>query len=164
MKKYAFFLLLFCLATAASAQHRAGLGVNYWRAVKNVKIDDIDKSGMSYLLTYQWKPSLIGVQADFEVLPDYFGKDAYAPAAYLVVGSFIYAAAGLGMTHLDGGWADDPFLALKVGVDIGLPFVHLDVHANYRVNGKLREIDLGDELKKIGSDTVFLGAALRFAF
>lgn len=146
----------------ARAEHRLGVGANYWVALDDIKIDDIDKEGLSYLLSYQWRPALIGLQADLEILPDMFGKDGVAPAAYVVVGSFIYAALGAGMTHIDGGWADDPFIALKAGLDVTvLPRIHLDISASYRYNGKIRELNVGDEVKKIDTDTVFLGAAVR---
>jgi hypothetical protein len=168
MKKWMIPMLavgLWLVAGGAQAEHRLGLGANYWVAVDDIKIQDIDKDGLSYLVSYQWRPALIGLQADVEFLPDLFGKDGVAPAAYVLVGKAIYAALGAGMIHLDGGWLDDPFIALKVGLDLELlPSLFLDISASYRYHGTIRELDVEDELKKIDTDTVFLGAAARIAF
>lgn len=158
-------LVLISAVPALGGAHRVGLGANYWIALDDIDIDDIDEDGLSYLVSYQWRPTLIGFQADLEFLPDLFGDDGIAPAAYLVAGKAIYAALGIGMTHVDGDWADDPFIALKAGLDLELlPSIFLDISASYRYNGKIRDIEVEDELKKIDTDTVFLGATARFAF
>lgn len=165
MNKWMILLLAsLLLIPAAHAQtHRIGVGVNYWYALDDIDIDDIDENGFSYLVSYQFRPTLIGLQIDVEFLPDLFGEDAIAPAAYLVVGKAIYAAAGIGIVNQDGDFADDPFLALKAGLDLELlPRIFLDISASYRFNSKFD--DIGDELKKVDTDTVFLGAAVRIAF
>lgn len=168
MKKWLVLILagaIWQVAGAAQAEHRLGLGANYWVALDDIKINDIDEDGLSYLLSYQWRAALLGVQADLEILPDLFGKDGVAPAAYVVVGRTLYAALGIGMIHLAGGWADDPFVALKVGLDIELlPSLYVDLSASYRYNGTIRELDVDDELKKIDTDTVFIGLAARLGF
>ena len=147
---------------AADQTHRIGAGANYWVALDDIDIDDVDESGLSYFASYQFRPSLIGFQADVEFLPDMFGGDAIAPAAYLLVGSAIYAAAGAGMLSVDGEWADEPFFALKAGLDLELlPSIYLDISASYRFN---YGIDLDDALDEIDTDTVFLGAGLRLGF
>ena len=156
-------VLLFCLASAPAADqaHRIGGGVNYWVALDDLD-SDFDEEGLSYLATYQYRPTLVGFQADVEFLPDLFGENAIAPAAYLLVGSAIYAAAGAGMLSVDGEWADDPFFALKAGLDLELlPSIYLDLSASYRFN---YGIDLDDALDEIDTDTVFLGAGLRLGF
>lgn len=156
-------VLLFCLASAPAADqaHRIGGGVNYWVALDDLD-SDFDEEGLSYLATYQYRPTLVGFQADVEFLPDLFGENAIAPAAYLLVGSAIYAAAGAGMLSVDGEWADDPFFALKAGLDLELlPSIYLDISASYRFN---YGIDLDDALDEIDTDTVFLGAGLRLGF
>ena len=153
-------VLLFCLASAPAADqaHRIGGGVNYWVALDDLD-SDFDEEGLSYLATYQYRPTLVGFQADVEFLPDLFGENAIAPAAYFLVGSAIYAAAGAGMLSVDGKWADDPFFALKAGLDLELlPSIYLDLSASYRFN---YGIDLDDALDEIDTDTVFLGAGLR---
>ena len=156
-------VLLFCLASAPAADqaHRIGGGVNYWVALDDLD-SDFDEEGLSYLATYQYRPTLVGFQADVEFLPDLFGEDAIAPAAYLLVGSAIYAAAGAGILNVDGEWADEPFFALKAGLDLELlPSIYLDISASYRFN---YGIDLDDAVDEIDTDTVFLGAGLRLGF
>lgn len=149
-------------AQAAGRSHRIGAGANYWVAVDDIDVDALNDDGLSYLVTYQWRPTLIGLQADVEFLPDLFGEDAIAPAAYLVAGSAIYAAAGIGIIHQDGDFADDPFFAFKAGLDLEvLPSLYLDISACYRFNSKY---DFDDAMDEIDTDTVFLGAAVRLGF
>lgn len=150
-----------CLSTAQAADsaHRIGAGANYWVALDDVDVDDVDEDGFSYFASYQYRPTLIGLQADLEFLPDRFGEDAIAPAAYLILGKAIYAAAGVGILSIDGDWADDPFFAFKAGLDLEvLPHVFLDVSASYRFDP---ETELEDAVDNIDTDTVFLGAAVR---
>ncbi len=156
-------MLLLILSAAQAQNHRIGAGVNYWTALDDIDIDNIDEDGLSFLVSYQFRPTLIGLQVDLEFLPDLFGEDAIAPAIYAVAGKAIYAAAGIGIVNQDGDFADDPFLALKAGLDLELlPSIFLDISASYRFNSKFD--DIGDELDKIDTDTVFLGAAARMAF
>jgi len=155
-------LLLLLCCTPALADHRIGGGVNYWVAIDDIHVDDIDKNGLSYLASYQYRATLIGLQADVEFLPDLFGENAVAPAAYLLIGSAIYGAAGVGIVNYDGEWADDPFFALKVGLDLEvLPSIYLDISGSFRFSSKY---DLGDAVDAIDTDTVFLGAAVRLGF
>ncbi len=146
----------------AKSAHRIGVGANYWVAMKNIDIDDIDKYGFSVLGSYQYRQTLLGFQADVEFLPDLFGDDAIAPAAYLVLGEAIYAAAGVGMVYRDGDWADDPFFAVKVGLDLEVVrSLFLDIGVSYRFNST---VQIKDAVKDIDTDTVFLGAAVRIGF
>ncbi len=166
MKKWTVLILLalFVLPSAQAGDngHRIGVGANYWVAIDDIKVDNIDKDGFIYLLSYQYRPTLIGLQVDLECLPDLFGENAIAPAAYLVVGSAIYGAAGIGTVSQDGDWADDPFFALKAGLDLELlPHIYLDLSGSYRFSTKYK---VKDALDEIDTDTVFLGAAARIAF
>ncbi len=150
------------LAQASDTTHRLGVGANYWKALDSIDVETIDDNGFSYYATYQYRPGLLGLELDAEILPDRFGEDAYAPAAYLVVGKALYAAAGVGLVRQDGKWADDPFYALKAGLDLEvLPHLYLDLSASYRVDS---EVDLEDAVDAIDTDTVFLGAAVRLGF
>ena len=142
--------------------HRLGGGANYWVTVDDIDADDVDDNGFSYLASYQYWPSLIGLELAVEFLPDRFGDDAYAPQAYLLAGSGLYAGAGVGIVNSDGDFADDPFYALKAGLNFELlPSLYLDVAAHYRFESTE---DLEDEDTEIDSDTVFLGAAVRLGF
>lgn len=146
-------------ATAGEGNHRIGAGVNYWTSIDDVEIDDIDEDGLAYVIGYQYDAGLLGFGVDFEMLPDRFGEDSYAPQAYLTLGGAIYAGAGIGIVSTDGEWADDPFFSLRAGLDLEiLPSIHLDIFGQYRFES---EQDLEDETTDIDTDTIYLGAALR---
>ncbi len=148
----------FSAARAEDGGHRIGAGVNYWVALEDLD-NDFDDSGLSYLVSYQYRAGLLGIQLDAEYLADLFAEDAYAPAAYIVLGGALYAAAGAGIYNYDGEWADDPFFALKAGLDLELlPNIYLDIGASYRFDSG---VDLDDAIDDIDTDTVFLGAAVR---
>jgi hypothetical protein len=146
-------------ARAFESGHRLGVGVNYWTALDDVDVHDIDENGFGYVFSYQYRGELLGIGIDHEILPDRFGEDSYAPQVYLLLGRTVYAGAGIGCVYADGDWADEPFFSFRAGLDLEvLPSVHLDVYGQYRFESKQ---DLKDETKDIDTDTVFLGAALR---
>jgi len=148
---------------SAEAGSRLGVGANYWVTLDDIDVADVDENGLSYYLTYQYRTDrLLGLQADLELIPSRFGKDAWAPQAYLVVGKAIYAAAGAGLVYTDGSFADEPFFSLKLGFDLEiLPHIFLDLNANYRFNDKT---DLSGSETDIDTDTVFFGVAIRIGF
>lgn len=164
-KRVRLFVAMTLLAGAAGAAdhvHRLGGGANYWTAIDDIDTENIDDNGFSYLASYQFRPGLLGIQLDFEVLPDRFGEDAYAPAGYLVLGRAVYIAAGAGIVQQDGEWADDPFYAAKAGLDLNiLGNLYLDLSGSYRVDS---ETDLEEAAEAIDTDTVFLGATVRLGF
>lgn len=144
-----------------AGEHRIGGGANYWVAVDDIDDDDIDDNGLSYLISYQQWWNFLGFEAALEVLPDHFGETAFAPEAYLLFGGTLYGGAGIGLMNIDGDFADEPFFALRAGLNLELlPGTFLDVSANYRFNDSE---ELENERTDIDTDTVFLGAALRFA-
>jgi len=159
---------LFGLAQGVRAEKidRVGLGLNYWRMLDDIDVDEIDENGVSYLVTYQHKvASFLRLEADLEVFPDGFqGVDgsSYAPQAYVVLGLGIYAAVGVGIVYGDGDWANEPFYALRAGLDIeAFPQLYLDLNLNYRFGSTT---DLSDPENDIDADTMTLGAALRYQF
>lgn len=154
---------LVCAAPAVRAEgvHRLGAGAYYWKALEDLDTQ-FEENGLSYFASYQFKPGLVGFEADLELQPDRFDENAYAPQAYIMLGETLYAAAGIGILYMDGDFADEPFYVFKAGLDLELlPSVHLDINANYRFNDKA---DLSNDALDIDTDTVFLGAALRLEF
>ncbi len=145
--------------------NRLGVGAHYWTTLKNIDVNNVDKNGFSYMLTYQYHYGWIGIEADVEWFQKGFGgasQDVFQPQAYLLFGKVIYVAAGIGGYYSDGKLADNPFYAFRAGLDIPLlPILHLDVNANYRFENW---DDLSTEGKEISTDTVTLGAAVRLAF
>jgi len=150
------------VVTQHGAEHRLGVGANYWVSLSDIDVDDVDDSGFSYLITYQYWKNLFGLELNVEFLPDRFGESAIAPEAYLLFGEGLYAAVGIGWVNQDGDFEDKPFYALRLGFDFKLfGNFYLDIAGNYRFNDTA---DLKDSDTKIDTDTVFLGAALRYGF
>jgi hypothetical protein len=160
-------LLLLWAAPAMAATgdpHRFGGGANYWVTLEDIEFDDkkVDEDGISYLISYQFWPSLLGVELDLELLPDRFGETALAPQAYVLFGRAVYVGAGIGIIYSDSDFAEEPFFALRAGLNLELlPGFYADINANYRFNDSA---ELDDEERNIDTDTVFLGAAVRIAF
>ena len=154
-------LVLFA-ADLQAGEHRIGGGANYWIAVDDLDEEGIDDDdGFSYFVSYQHWWDFLGVEVDMELLPDRFGDNAYAPEAYILIGSTIYAGAGMGLIRTNGEFADDPFYAFKFSLNLEmLHRVIDDISANYRFNDS---VQLEDDDTDIDADTIFLGAAIRFA-
>ena len=89
MKKTAvalFAFLILCGIGLASepSTHRIGGGVHYWRTIDSIKEDDykFDDSGVAWLVSYQFAPLSLIIEADVEIFPDGFGgfdKTTFAP-------------------------------------------------------------------------------------
>jgi len=103
------------LFTADLQAANTGLAAaQYWVAVDDLDEEGVDDDdGFSYLVSYQHWWDFLGIEVDMELLPDRFGETAYAPEAYILVGSTIYAGAGMGSSGTDGDFADDPVLCLQ---------------------------------------------------
>lgn len=147
-------------APAKPSRFRLGLGANYWTSIKDIG-DKYDNNGLSPLVTFQYVPNyFFKIEVDLELRPKGFlgsTDTVWLPQTYLLLGNFIYAGAGIGMYYTDGGFQSDPFFAFRGGIDIPLGPVHVDINANYRFEGSL-------DTENVSSDTVFLGAALRYGF
>ncbi len=156
-------VLTFSSSTALFAEGASnfGLGVNYFTAIDDLS-SDIDKDGFSYFISYQYRPGLIGFEANFEVLPDIYNVDAITPSAYLIVGKTLYAAVGMGIMQYDGHWANDPYYGLKLGLNLSLTeSIILDVFGKYQISSK---VDIDNAIDNIDTDTIYLGGAVRFRF
>lgn len=163
MKKYMILMAIYVLLAGNTwaGEHRLGGGMNYWVAIDDIDSDEVDDDGFSYLASYQYMIDFIGVEFDVEFLPDRFGETAIAPEAYFLVGKAIYGGVGVGIVHADGSFADDPFFALRAGLNLEvLPQIFVDISANYRFN---ESAELDGDTTDIDTDTVFLGAAVRLA-
>ncbi|PID76537.1 MAG: hypothetical protein CSB24_06135 [Deltaproteobacteria bacterium] len=159
------FLLFFCAVQVQASDDpaRLGGGVTYWRTIDDIDQDDeVDDDGFSFYASYQYWGGLLGVEADLEFLPDKVGEDTFAPQAFLLVGRGIYAGAGIGIEYRDGEFADEPFFALRAGLNLEvLPSIYWDIYGLYRFNDSA---ELDDDNTDIDTDTVFLGTAVRFGF
>lgn len=156
-------LIAMTATTALAAEHRIGIGANYWVAVDDIEVGDdkLDDDGLAFFGSYQYWPGLVGLEVDVEFLPDRFGESAVSPQAYLLIGKGVYAGIGIGTTYTDGDFVDEPFFALKAGINMELlPGLYADIYANYRFNDSA---DFDNEDTDIDTDTVFLGFAVRIA-
>jgi len=152
-------------ASWAESSSRIGAGMHYWMAIDDIDVDDVDEDGLALIISYQYRPAgLINLELDVEIQDKgYAGsvKDIISPQAYILVGSGVYAGAGVGINYSDGTFANDPFFALRVGIDMEvLPTIFLDINANYRFE-KWDSDKIEDD---IDTDTVTLGAILRIEF
>ena len=150
---------------ASAVENRLGAGANYWHTLNEIKgADGFDRNGLSWYVSYQCKPvSLLFFDLQLERMPEGFmasDKDVYAPQAYAGVEVlFVYGALGIGKYFADE--TDQVFYAVRAGLDLNLlPFLGLDIYGNYRF-GEWNGIE---ERKNINTDTVTVGAAVRFEF
>ena len=151
---------------ALAATHRIGVGANYWKTLNNIDSNDLsgrmDENGFSYLASYQYVPEgIFKFEIDLENYPKLgAARDAFwSPEAFILVGGTLYGGAGVGW-YFDGDvFSDSPFFMLRAGIDFAiLPFLSLDINANYRFNNWHKGVT-----DDIDTDTVRLGAALRFS-
>lgn len=162
----AFSLMWLASAPAAlAATHRLGGGANYWKTISDLKAEDvtnIDESGLSWLASYQYVPAgIFKLEFDLEYYPSLGDepKALWSPEAFVLVGGTIYAGAGIGVYYNGDIFSNRPFYMLRAGVDfLILPFLSLDINANYRFND-WNTLETND----IDTDTIRLGAALRLA-
>ena len=173
MRKWFLLTILACVTlglpaaqAASDTLHYVGLGIRYWQTVDNIKLTDVDEEGFSWIITYQMKPArLLKIEADIEVMPsDYAGSndDIYAPQGYVLLGTGIYVGVGAGFYLSDGKIEEDPFLALRAGLNAELlPSLFIDFSANYRFD---EWDDLNESDEDIDSDTITIGIAARLEF
>ena len=149
---------------AYGGDHRLGIGGHYWTAVDDIDISEIDEDGFAMVVSYQYKPSLFGFQFDVEIADEQLtgqNETVYSPQAFLIVGGLVYGGLGIGTHYADGDFADEPFYALKAGLDFELlPHIHLDINANYR----FEDFDVEAVEEDIDTDTVTLGLVGRIEF
>lgn len=152
---------------ALAATHRIGLGANYWKTLNDIEVNDvtnIDESGLSWLVSYQYAPEgIFKLELDLEHYPKLGGgaerKAFWSPEAFVLVGGTLYGGAGVGWYYDGDVFSNSPFFMLRAGIDFAiLPFLSLDINANYRFNNWHKGVT-----DDIDTDTVRLGAALRFS-
>jgi hypothetical protein len=154
-------VLILLTVGSATAGARIGGGVHYLRNLGDIREDSqIDENAFGFLGSVAFDGQLIRIEADLEVVPDYLGSDEFLlqPQGYALIGDFIYGGVGAGIGYLgEFGW-QDPFLALRAGVDFMLGNLDLDVFTTYRFQSS------GD-LEDLGSDdlnSITFGALIRF--
>ena len=152
-------------STAAGAEHRLGLGLHYWKSVKDLPKEgfpDVDDSGVAWVGSYIFDvegPLKFGL--DLEYFGDGFGgstSSAWAPQAFLLFGSGLYGGIGVGITlasSFDSNHSDPYFLA-RVGIDFPIfPRLTLDLNLNW-------DADAFNQLDNFDSDALTLAAIVRY--
>lgn len=160
-------ILLACVVITGvgRAESRLGIGAEYLHTIKNTDVHNFDRDSVAWIGSYQCRAAaLLGFEADLEFYRTGLGgsqKEVWSPQAFLVVGKGLYAAAGIGGVCFDGEWGDNPVYIFRAGLDLELiSGIHIDINANYRFQDWG---NLNNSSTDIGTDTVSLGAALRFA-
>ncbi len=149
----------------AYKNHRIGGGVHYWLSIDDIEEDDVDENGLAFILSYQYQMAgFFKLEGNLEFLDEgYAGSDelVLSPQLYFLIGRGLYGGVGIGINYSAGEFADDPFFALRAGVDFEiLPSIFLDIHANYR----FEKWDFEKIEEDIDTDTITLGAIVRFEF
>ena len=147
--------------TAPAAAGSLGAGVHYLKTVGDIKDDpNWDKNALGFIGSYQHGAGLLKLEGDVEWINDFGGTDhsMIQPQAYVLVGSSLYAGAGIGIGYIDNGWQDSPFYALRAGYALPLAAFKLDGFASYQFqNTKALEGLTSDDL-----DSVTFGLIARF--
>jgi hypothetical protein len=163
--------LLAALALCAPGAVRAsgfeiGIGANYWYSLDDAVDKSFDDEGLGYMISSRIMfTDYLGIGLELERSPDNFialEEEMYAPAAYAILGDWIYLGLGIGTYYYDGDFYDDTWYALRAGFKFHLgPNLVLDINANYRMD---KWKDMGTVKDDIDTDNVIAGAALRLAF
>ncbi len=153
-----------CVLFTASASHALftlGAGIHYLKTVGDIKdAPAFDSNAYNLVASAQMSLLMFKIEADVEWVPDYGGSDEslLMPQALVLFGGMIYGGAGIGSGYIDGEWFDKPFYSLRLGVDIPLGPVGVDINANYRfMDTKVFESADEEDL-----DSVTFGAIVRF--
>jgi hypothetical protein len=168
MKRIVVLVLAVCVfliggvAEDALCGHRFGGGLHYLRTVGDIKdVPEWDPDAVGILGSYQFAPPLfLAFEFDVEWLPNYGGTDEslIEPQAWVLTSGLIYGGGGIGIGYINSDWQENPFYALRLGVNVVLLSLNVDVFATYRFQST-------GELEGFGTkdlDTVTLGAVVRF--
>ncbi len=106
--------------TADAGQHSLGGGIHYLVTVDSIDAEGFDEDSVGYLLSYQFTSGFTSLELDLEYFPERFGgfeDSAWAPQAFLVLGSNLYGALGIGKYYENDDWSE-AFYVLRLGLDI----------------------------------------------
>lgn len=153
----------FPIATTAG-QHSLGGGIHYLITVDDIDTDEFEDDSIGWLASYQFTSGFTTLELDIEYFPDRFAgfeEEVWAPQAFLVLGSYLYAGLGIGSYYDESDWSD-PFYILRFGLD--LPMSHtwsFDLNVNYQFNDfdQIQDVD-----EDFDTDTITLGTMIRYRF
>ena len=124
----------------ANAGGSLGGGIHYLRNLGDITdngINDLSQDSFSLIGSYQYNARMLKIEGDVEYIFDYVGTGhpMWEPSAWGLVGLGalpLYAGAGIGIGYTDNEWQQNPFYALRAGVNIPMAKFGLDVYATYR--------------------------------
>ena len=146
----------------ANAGGSIGGGIHYLRNLGDISNStvNLDQNSIGLIGSYQHSLALLKVEGNIEYIFNYIGTDKamWEPSAYVLTNGVIYGGAGIGIGHIDGDWQNDPFYALRLGVNFGLAGLALDVFGTYRFqNDSELKATTGEDL-----DSITFAAVARF--
>jgi len=156
-----FSLVLLAGAVCPAAALQYGGGLHYLRTLGDIKdTPDFDENSVGFLASLLFAGPLLRVEGMAEFIPNYGGSSStmIAPQGWLMLGGFIYGGAGIGIGYIDDDWQDNPFYALRAGVNLGLAGLALDVFTSYQFQSTSDLEGLG----KKDLDALTFGALIRF--
>jgi hypothetical protein len=156
-------LLIAGMAGTAECGSSIGGGIHYLRTLGSIKdTPEWDPDAIGFLVSYQYEFTLLKVEADLELIPDYGGTDEnlFQPHAWALLGGSIYGGAGIGIGYYNADWQDNPFYAIRAGIDLDLGPVALDAYASYR----FQTSKVFDDIDEDDLDALTFAAIVRFDF
>ena len=147
---------------ASAAGASIGGGIHYLHNVSNIDDNgiDLDKDSIGIVGSLMGGLAFLNLEGQVEYISNYAGSDEsmWIPQAWALVGSTLYGGAGIGIGNFDGEWQDDPFYALRAGVNLPLGAVGLDMYGTYHFWND----DAFDDVNNEDLDSVTFAALLRF--
>ncbi len=152
------------IVTASSSRAQLGLrlggGIHYVKTVGDIKdTPEFDDNAFNLVASAQVGKGLFQIEGDVEWVNDYggSGESLWLPQVFVLIGGLVYGGAGIGTGYIDGEWFDDPFYALRAGVDFPVGPVSLDINANYR----FMDTSVFDKVDNEDFDSITVGAIVR---
>jgi hypothetical protein len=154
------------VVTTASIASAGGVslggGIHYLHNVGDIDENgvNLDKNNLGFIGSLMGRAAFLKLEAQGEYIPNYLGTDEamWIPQAWALLGSTLYAGAGIGIAHFHGDWANDPFYALRAGVNLPLGAVGLDMYGAYQFWNS----DAFDDVNHDDLDSITFAALLRF--
>lgn len=150
-------------APAAAAQF--GVGLNYLHTLEDLgdvdSTNDFSQDDFSIFGSVTVPVALVRIEGDLEWVPGYLGGDSdlWQPQVYAFLPlGLLYGGIGMGIGHLDGNWASNPFYALRAGIEFGLGGLAADAFLTYR----LQSANFGEASENLDLDALILGAQVKF--
>jgi hypothetical protein len=128
------------MAGTANARGSLGAGLHYLRNLGDITdngVNDLSQDSFGLIGSYQLDMRMLKIEGNVEYIFDYVGtgNEMWEPSVYGLLGLGalpLYAGAGIGIGYTNDEWMQNPFYALRAGVNIPLSKIGLDFYATYR--------------------------------